>query len=655
MLVLGLSGNFSPEDENLAPGMDEFLFHDAAACLVRDGVVVAAAEEERFNRVKKTTKFPTNAIRYCLDAAGAAPSELDAVAYYFDEFTINRVLNEVYLRNARVPARFSRELMATRLREDLGLAGIPGGGPVYVPHHQAHATATLVHSGFDESLVLVMDGTGGSMSGTVYRSRGTELEQLAVYSVPKSLGIFYLAVTLFLGYTIGDEYKVMGLAPYGDPERYRELFESFYSLEEKGGYELDWNTARFALLANGFTPRRRGEPFTRSHKDMAAAIQAAVERIALHVLGYWREATGLSRLCFSGGVAHNCSLNGEILRSGLFDEVFVHPASHDAGAAVGAALVADRTLRGDTAVGERLVNANWGPGPGDVEQELTRWKSFVDARRSADVVAEAADLLADGKVIGWVQGGSEFGPRALGNRSILADPRPAENQTRINAMIKLRESFRPFAPAVLAEAAADYFELPATDADYEFMSFVLKVRPGSGLGAVTHVDDTARVQCVSTAANPLFHRLIGAFGERTGTPVLLNTSFNNNAEPIVQTVEQAVVTFLTTELDVLVVGDHVVTRAGSRVDVGTLVPTLLPSSRLTETTRRTLAGELVGTRGLFFEQAPANLRQLSDTAFTALTNADGIRTLRELAGEWSDEVAAEFTELWRDRLIGLAP
>src|SRR5262249_21513820 len=349
--------------------------------------------------------------------------------------------------------------------------------------------------------------------------------------------LLYLGATRHLGYRFGDEYKVMGLAPYGDPHAYRNVFESIYTLEEKGDYSLapgavaEYESVNYSAFVNGLQPRRRGDNFTQQHTDFAAALQNTLETIVLHVVQYWSKSTGIPNLCFGGGVAHNCSLNGVILRLGLFSDVFVHPASHDAGAAEGAALTVVHQCGRSPRRAVRLISASVGPTLGsaaDIAQMLNCWSSLIEVEPQDDVVDKAARLLAKGHVLGWAQGASEFGPRALGNRSIIADPRPKENQTRINSMVKKRESFRPFAPVVTPEAASTYFEIPETRANYDFMSFVVKVREErcAELGAVTHVDQTARLQVINPAGNERFYRLVQRFGEITGTPVLLNTSFN---------------------------------------------------------------------------------------------------------------------------------
>ncbi len=448
MLILGLNGNFSAEDTDLVPGMSELFSHDASAALVKDGVLLAAVEEERLNRIKKTTKFPINAIRSCLATANVSPSDIDAVGYYFPEDFMDWTLNHLYAGSPLVPTRYSRQLIKDRLKAEFGW-DLSDDKLIYAPHHRVHAMSSFVRSGMKEALVVIMDGTGEECSGTVFRAAGGQLESLTTYSTQKSLGLLYLSGTRRFGYKFGDEYKVMGLVPYGDPRVYREVFDSMYSLDENGDYsftpinnfpQMDpFSNLESNFFAHGIPLRRKGERFTQWHMDFAAGLQEIVEKIVLHVLGYWAKFTGLANLVFGGGVAHNCSLNGVILRSGLFKEMFVHPASHDSGAGEGAALVAEHQLVGAVPPQRRLRSASVGPTLGtahDIEEKLNSWSPLIEFERPVDIVDTTAKLLTEGTVFGWVQGGSEFGPRALGNRSILADARPKENQTRINAMVK---------------------------------------------------------------------------------------------------------------------------------------------------------------------------------------------------------------------------
>ena len=662
MLVLGISGGFSGEETELLPNFPADAFHDAAACLVRDGMTVAAVEEERLNRIKKTSKFPVNAIRACLDAAGASPRDIDAVGHYFHEEFVDSLLDELYLDNPGVPVRHSRDLISERLAGALAIE-LPAGRLLQIEHHVSHALSVFHRSGMPEALVVVADGRGEAESCTVFHGRHGELTPLGTYNVRKSLGVFYQTGTELLGYGLGDEYKVMGLAPYGNAATYRDLFTGLYTLRDNGDYDLK---PLLRVAARGdITPRRKGDAFTQEHKDFAAALQETLEKLAMHVLGHWAERTGLRNLCFVGGVAHNSTLNGLILRSGLFDQVFVHPAAHDAGSAEGAALAAAARLGEPAPPRQRMRDAFLGPAlgaPGDIAGRLRDWSDLVECEWLPDPVESGAALLADGAVIGWAQGPSEFGPRALGNRSILADARPAANRDRINAMVKKREGYRPFAPAVTPDAADTYFEIPRTRANYDFMSFVVAVRPErrGELGAVTHVDGSARVQVVDPSCNARFHRLVRRFGELTGTPVLLNTSFNNHCEPIVQSVDDAIACYLTTELDYLIVGDYLLRRrAGGDLPLDGLVPALRPVTRLSSTSRVTRAGERVTEYRIYLDQVTRPDAQVTAGVFALLEAADGVRTLDCLArlggGKLTPEAAQELHGLWQRRFIQLLP
>lgn len=661
MLVLGLSGNFSGEYDDLAPRLARGFFHDATACLLRDGVLVAAVEEERLNRIKKTTKFPINAVRACLSEARVAPDQVDAVGYYFAEETVDRALNELYMSYTDLPVRYSREIISDRLRTELGVA-LPAERLLFTQHHVAHGMSCFGRSGMDEALVVVMDGRGEHHGTTVFHGRHGRLHSIASYDVGKSLGNFYASAIRLLGYRLGDEYKIMGLAPYGDPDAHADFFGSLYVLKDHGDYVLRPMSAR--LLAGGFVPRRTGAEFTRQHVDFAAGVQRTLEVLAMHVLTYWAGESGLPNLCFTGGVAHNSSLNGRILRSGLFREVFVHPASHDAGAAEGAAIVASEHFGGVAPGGARMRTASVGPGlgtAGEVECELAGWGDLVDYERPDDVVERAARLLADGSVLGWACGRSEYGPRALGNRSILADPRPVANRQRINAMIKKREGYRPFAPVVTPRAAAEYFDLPETRANYDFMSFVVGVRPerADELGAVTHVDRSARLQVIDPATNGRFHRLVERFGQITGTPVLLNTSFNNNAEPIVQSVGDVLTCFLTTGLDFLVVEDFLVwRRPGGELAVDELVLQFRPVTRLAEYRRLTGPHRYETCREIRLDHSRGDRAEVSPVVFAMLRLADGSQTVESLAGAaggLTDPVRRELHDLWQRRFFTLRP
>lgn len=661
MLVLGLSGNLSREDIDLAPSMSPGSFHDAAACLIRDGEVIAAAEEERFNRIKKTTKFPANAIRECLATAGVSAPEIDAVGHYFAEGAVDQYLTALYISNPDMPMLSSRQVILDYLNSDLGF-DLPTERLLYIEHHLTHAISAFIRSGMEDALVVVMDAAGENNSTSIFRGRDGQLHALAGYSRRNSLGLFYELGVRLLGYELGDEYKVMGLAPYGNADRYREVFDSMYVLKEQGDFELRLQLGKF--LANGFRPRRRGEEFTQQHKDLAAGFQRTLEKLAMHVFDHWAGYTGLSNLCFAGGVAHNSSLNGLILQSEKFQEVFIHPAAHDGGAAEGAALAAAYRLGAAPFSQPRMRSASVGPSLGtavEIEKTLASWNDLIEYEQPADVVEATARLLADGAVLGWAHGRSEYGPRALGNRSILADARPSANKERINSMVKKREAFRPFAPVVTAEAAATYFDIPKTLAGYEFMSFVVPVREErrAELGAVTHVDGSARLQIVEPGSNERFYRLVQRFGQLTGTPVLLNTSFNNNAEPIVQSVQDVVTCFLTTDLDFLVVEDYLVRRrSGRSLAFDDLVVDFRPVTRLAKRVRITPAGSREIVHEIYLDYPGGRRAEISAAVYTLLEPTDGRRTLKSLgstAGGLSLNLRQELYALWQQRLFVLRP
>ncbi len=443
-----------------------------------------------------------------------------------------------------------------------------GGRPrsfVAVPHHLAHAASAFHASGFSEAVILTLDGAGEVESSLLAVGREGSIEPLRRWYLPTSLGTLYLIITVFLGFrSLDDEYKVMGLSAYGDASRYRAVFEEIVRLEDDGMYSTallahpefgDW------LVAELGEPRTRTETIEARHADIAAALQEAIERAALHALRHARNTTAIDSLCLAGGVALNCAMNGVVARSGLFRRIFVQPASSDEGCSIGSALYAS----GDRL---RLSKAAWphaylGPAFSDaeIERALEPLRDTVAWSVPEDPAVSAARELELGKVHGWFQGRMEFGPRALGNRSILADPRDPAMKDRINRKVKRREPFRPFAPAVLEEEAEVYFDMTGLKSS-PYMLFTVPVLKGASneLPAVTHVDGTARVQTVSREANPLFWRLISAFKDLTGLPVVLNTSFNVRNEPIVCTPEDAVRCFVSTDIDSMTIGPFLVEK-----------------------------------------------------------------------------------------------
>ncbi|TDC22341.1 carbamoyltransferase [Streptomyces sp. 8K308] len=549
---------------------------DAAAALVDDRGVVAAAAEERFTGEKATGAFPLEAISFCLERGGITMSEVDRVAFGFDYRP-----TEVHEVSDHTRRRF-REVYSADVRIALLDAHWPGldWGEIFVPvpHHHAHAASSYYLSGFEEALVLVADGMGETESMTVFRAAGDDLSVLRQVPALHSLGTLYGVVTLYLGFDFAmDEYKVMGLAPYGDRTRYARELERLVRLGERGRYtvpllgenrgwlENETQAGALRVLTELFgAPRSPGAPVEQRHMDVAAAAQAVLERTLLHVVRHFTEETGLRKLCLAGGVALNCAANGLLARSGLVERMFVQPASGDDGTALGAALYA-RAQNG-LAHRSRMGMPYWGPAFSN-EQIFKAVESTpgCTARGASpvEVVNETARHISEGRVVAWFQGAMEFGPRALGNRSILADPRDPGMRDHLNAVVKQREDFRPFAPVVRHEDVHRLFDVVAgTEEQYAHMLFVAQVKDEfrEKLPAVTHVDGTARVQVVRREDNERLWELIRVFGELSGVPVLLNTSFNLRGQPVIRDPDTALRTFLRSELDYLVMGDYLVAR-----------------------------------------------------------------------------------------------
>jgi len=678
MIVLGVHGGSKREDEDNRVG---FAFHDSAALLLRDGQILSAIEEERLNRIKHTNCFPVKAIKYCLNENKLSLRDVDRITINRAEHMLDAHAKLTYLANARIKGQINARSYLIHLftRE----FGVDVADKIrFCRHHLAHAWSAYAPSGYDSSLILVLDGDGDNLSGMVLTAEGNKMSKLWEYGLEQSLGNFYTDMIALLGYNRFDEYKVMGLAPYGNPNTYARLFEKFYRLLPGGNYEIvDSNMSMMRLIDAGLVDqaRRKGEPFTQTHKDIAAALQATLEKIVFHLLHHFQKQTKQKRLCFAGGVAHNCTLNGKILYSGLFDDFFVQPAAHDAGGAMGSAI----SVFYDECPGHRPqklehlfygTDISEGTAAGDTEDPvattLSRWNDFLSFEKVDDITLKTAQLLAEGSVVGWVQGRSEFGPRALGNRSILADPRPASNKLLINQMVKKREEYRPFAPSVLEESLSDFFEVPSTRAEFPFMIFVLNVREQFRelLGAITHVDGTARVQTVSRQSNPKYWALIHEFQKLTNVPILLNTSFNNNAEPIVDSVEDAIVCYLTTGLHYLVIGDYLARKKEidpRHVAMESLVPRLPNSRRLVKRKGLVNGGnvntiyEIEGTMSHFFA---CSVVEVTPDLFSVLMAAEGKKTLGKLLEEngITDEccrarVREEMHSLWTQRIIILGP
>jgi carbamoyltransferase len=580
-------------------------YHDSAAALVEDGHIAAAAQEERFSRKKHDSRFPRHAIAYCLDAAGVSLGEVDHIVFYDKPLPKFERLLETYLAFAprgfqsfrlALPLWLKEKLFLKKLIVDELRAVAPARTAesrlLFAEHHQSHAASAFFVSPFEQAVVLTMDGVGEWATTSVALGSGNDLEIVKELHFPHSLGLLYSAFTYYIGFRVNSgEYKVMGLAPYGTPRYASAILEHVVDLKSDGSFRLDQRYFNYCTGLTMTSPRLEqllggpvrapDAPLTQRHMDLAASIQAVTDEIVLRLTRSLAHETGMKNLCLAGGVALNCVTNGKVLRDGRFEKVWIQPAAGDAGGALGAALAAyhqhcrqPRVTR--AAHDDGMAGSYLGPAFTDDEAAaaLTRAGARFVLLTDDALVDRAATDLADGKALGWFQGRMEFGPRALGNRSILADPRSPTMQSTLNLKIKYRESFRPFAPAVLSEHAADWFAL---DVDSPYMLFVAEVagahrrtlesasQAASGLEAlnversdipaVTHVDYSARIQTVHERTNPRFHALLAAFQQRTGCPVLVNTSFNVRGEPIACTPEDAFRCFMGCELDALAVGN----------------------------------------------------------------------------------------------------
>jgi carbamoyltransferase len=583
MRILGITGfeNAMPFKRRHWPGLSEREYrisqgHDAAAALVIDGVCVAAAAEERFNREKHSARFPAQAAAYCLRQAGLALPDLDEVAHAFDyspfrpAFSLSPASAQLYSEV------FSRDALLQLVRRDL--PGFPAERFHQVPHHQAHAASACFTSGWPECLTIVIDGMGEVTSATAYHARDHQLHKLMEIAAQDSIGVLYSLITLHLGFDFNaDEYKIMGLAPYGDPSRFRPFFEGAVHLLDSGAYAIpllrlnrtrdereNYLASRAHLVQHLMPARAEDAEVTQEHRDLAAALQECLDRTMLHLCGTLGRQTGLRRLALAGGVALNCTANGRLRRAGVFDEIYIQPAAGDDGSALGAALA--RAAHHRDTVSRRFAIPFLGPAaePAAIEDALRAFAPRIRVTSYATLdqaCAQAARQIAQGRVVAWYRGRMEFGPRALGHRSILADPGHPEMRDRINAMVKMREGFRPFAPAVTLEQVHRYFEVPA-GTELPYMIVIEQVRPEfrNALPAVTHVDGSARVQTVSEHSNPEFHALLKAVGEATGREMVLNTSFNLKGQPIVNTPHEAIETFLRSGMDCLFLENNFVEK-----------------------------------------------------------------------------------------------
>ncbi|HOO56956.1 MAG TPA: carbamoyltransferase [bacterium] len=570
-------------------------YHDSAACLIRDGEIIAAAQEERFTRKKHDPAFPANATRYCLREAGLTPDDIDYVAFYDKPFIKFERILLTYLSYA--PKGLPSFLMAMPvwLKQKLWLSEVIAkelgfsGKVLYPEHHESHAAAAFFPSPFDEAAILTVDGVGEWATSSYGVGTGNRVSLKGEIKFPHSLGLLYSAFTYYCGFRVNSgEYKLMGLAPYGEPVYVDKIRDNLVDIKEDGSFRL--NLKYFGYMAGlrmtnrhfdrlfGLPPRKPETPITQEYMDIARSIQVVTEEIILKMARSIRRETGMKNLCLAGGVALNCVANGLLLREKIFDNIWIQPAAGDAGGALGAAYIAWHHYldKPREATGKDKQKASYlGPCFGDDEIKKYLDENNIPYEELAQdrVAPRVAEIIESENVVGWFQGRMEFGPRALGGRSIIGDARSRNMQTTMNLKIKFRESFRPFAPSALAERAGDYFDL---DCESPYMLLVAEVREEKRCGisendaarrgldklkvirsdvpAITHVDNSARVQTVNRDDNPLYHEMISEFEKRTGCGLIINTSFNVRGEPIVCSPEDAYRCFMRTQMDYLIMG-----------------------------------------------------------------------------------------------------
>ncbi|MCZ6684445.1 MAG: carbamoyltransferase [Candidatus Dadabacteria bacterium] len=584
-------------------------FHDAAATLIKDGVVISAAEEERFSRIKHDYEFPENAINFCLNLEGIETEDLDYIVFFEKPFVKFERLLLCTMQTFPRSMKLFREAMITWLGDKLWIKhllqnklGVDSSKILFSEHHLSHAASSFYCSPFNEAAILTVDGVGEWTTATLGIGRGTDIKLLKEIRFPNSLGLLYSAFTAFLGFEVNEgEYKVMGMAPFGDPKYVDQVYE-VVNVDDEGGFELDMDyfsfhystektfTKKFEKLfgdprdpkaefftdASGYPSYFEEKPDNydeiakqnQYYADIAASIQVVTEQIMVKMANYAYKETGLKHLCMAGGVALNSVANRKILSETPFEEIYIQPAAGDGGASTGAALYCYHGILGKPR-NFVMEHAYWGQehSPADTREFLKENNiSYELVEDDQKLIERVVDSIQNGKVIGWHQGRFEWGPRALGNRSILADPRSTEMKDIVNVKIKFREPFRPFAPSILEEKAGEYFDIDEPERHYpaRFMLYVTDVREDKRdiLPAITHVDGTGRLQTVRKDLNPKYHKLIETFGDATGVPVLLNTSFNLKGEPVVNTPAEAFSSFSASGMDLLVLGNYLVTKNG---------------------------------------------------------------------------------------------
>ena len=581
-------------------------YHDSAACLIKDGEILAAAQEERFTRKKHDHSFPSNAVRYCLASEGISARDLELVAFYDKPFIKFERILETYLAYAPKGIKSFLKAIPLWIKQKLWIKEIIKKeldydvNIIFPEHHESHAASAFYPSPFESAAILTADGVGEWTTTSFGVGEGREIKILADIKYPHSLGLLYSAFTYYTGFKVNSgEYKVMGLAPYGEPKYVDLILKELVDLKEDGSFKLNMEYFDFAAgltMTNkkfdelfGGPPRQPESELTQREMDLARSVQEVTEEIMLRMAKHVKRETGKEYLCLAGGVALNCVANGKILREGIFKDIWIQPAAGDAGGALGAALFAWYQYMGNERNANGVEDSQKGSylGPEFSDEEI---KKYLDEHEieykklSEDQLTDVvSDLIAEGNVIGWFQGRMEFGPRALGNRSILGDARSPEMQSKMNLKIKFRESFRPFAPSVLEEKVSEYFEL---DRPSPYMLLVAEVKkerqikskddsnnlfgieklkvPRSDIPAVTHVDYSARIQTVNKNTNPLYHKLLSDFDRKHGCAVLVNTSFNVRGEPIVCTPDDAYKCFMRTEMDYLVLGRFLLDKKDQR-------------------------------------------------------------------------------------------
>ena len=578
-------------------------YHDSAACILKDGQIISAAQEERFTRKKHDQNFPINAIRYCIKEANISASLIEIVAFYDKPFLKFERILETYLTYApkginsflkAMPLWIKKKLwIKTLIQDELGYEG----KIIFPEHHASHAASAFFSSPFQEAAFLTMDGVGEWATASYGIGKGNNIEVLADIKFPHSLGLLYSAFTYYTGFRVNSgEYKVMGLAPYGEPKYKDLIYENLIDVKTDGSFIMDMSffdynvgltmtNKKFNILF-GAPPRKPESKLTQKEMDLARSVQEVTEEIVIKMAKHVQKITGMKYLCLAGGVALNCVANGKLLRSKIFDDLYIQPAAGDAGGALGCAQIAWYQYLGNERKANEKIDYMKGAylGPKYTNDEI---KEYLDEKgciyqklNNVELPEKVADLVAEQKVIGWFQGRMEFGPRALGSRTIIGDARSIETQKTINLKIKYRESFRPFAPSVIEENITEYFDidrpspymllvadvkknkqLPMTKEEESYFGLKKLNIARSSVPAITHVDYSARIQSVNKRTNPRYHEMISIFNEKYGCPVIVNTSFNVRGEPIVCTPEDAYLCFMRTEMDFLVLNNYLLDKS----------------------------------------------------------------------------------------------